>query len=84
MHVPAATNNQIYGANETEESQMLYYKLVYAIAESSIAVNQALKGIAFWRWDAVTTGTILSPLDTALTLSAPPWMPGNPAAVLMS
>ena len=51
---------------------MEYYKLVYAIAESSINTNDAIKGIAFWRWDAVSTGTIISPLDEALTLSAPP------------
>ncbi|MCJ1422622.1 hypothetical protein MMC29_000502 [Sticta canariensis] len=65
---PFSTNNVIYGEGETEESQMQYYKLVYAITESSINVNGPIKGIAFWRWDAVSSGTILSPLDTALTL----------------
>ena len=68
----AASNGQIYGEGQNEQSQEDYYKLVYSIAETSIATNQALKGIAFWRWDAVSSGTILSPLDEALTLSEPP------------
>ena len=56
----------------TPENQLDYYKLVYSLVETSIDNNGALKGVAFWRWDAINDGALeeLSSLDAALTLSA--------------
>ena len=70
----AASNNQLYGAGQTELGQEQYYKLVYAIAEASINDGDVLRGIALWRWDAVDSGS-LSSKDEALNLSMLPCMP---------
>lgn len=35
------------------EQQTAYYNVTYAITEASINANNALRGVLFWRWDAV-------------------------------
>ena len=35
------------------EQQTAYYNVTYAITEASINAGQALRGVLFWRWDAV-------------------------------
>jgi hypothetical protein len=42
-----------------------YYRLVYALAEQSISSSGGLKGIMFWRWAAVDTGSDLGEFDAA-------------------
>ena len=67
----AATNGNTYGEGTTPADQSAYYKLVYSYTESSIDTGDVLKGVAFWRWDAIDTGSSLSALDAALSLSKP-------------
>ena len=69
----AATSGNTYGVGTTPADQSAYYKLVYSYTESSIDSGDVLKGVAFWRWDAIDTGSTLSALDSALSLSAPPF-----------
>lgn len=45
----------------TEQQQQDYYKLAYAITEGSINAGDALRGIAFWRWNY--TSTEVEPTD---------------------
>ena len=71
MH--AATSGNTYGNGSSPTNQFDYYKLVYSIVESSIDTGSNLRGVAFWRWDAINAGDLasLSSLDAALTLSMP-------------
>ena len=72
---PAATNGQVYGNGTTLDDQTDYYKLVYTYAESSIDNGGALKGVSFWRWNAISGQSDLDAQDAALTLSEPSCMP---------
>ena len=71
MH--AGTSGNTYGNGSSPTNQYDYYKLVYSIVESSIDTGSNIRGVAFWRWDAINTGDLatLSSLDAALTLSKP-------------
>ena len=78
----AATSGNTYGEGTTPADQTAYYKLVYSYTESSIDTGDVLKGVAFWRWDAIDTGSSLSALDAALSLSEPPTCCMSPACAL--
>ena len=71
--VHAATSGNTYGNGSSPTNQLDYYKLVYSIVETSIDSGTNIRGVAFWRWDAINTGDLatLSSLDAALTLSEP-------------
>jgi hypothetical protein len=58
------------GKGQTEKQQSDYYALTYSIVENSIDYNGAIKGIAFWRWNAVATASAnLASFDNAATIS---------------
>ena len=46
------------------EEQTAYYNVSYAITEASINAGNALRGILFWRWDAVDN--TVSPFEADL------------------
>ena len=58
------------GMGQTPAEQLGYYKLAYAIAESSINSGDALRGVAFWRWDNVDPQAQLTGFDQEATISA--------------
>ena len=51
----------ISAAGQTVDQQTAYYNVTYAITEASINAGQALRGVLFWRWDAVDN-TVRPPL----------------------
>ena len=67
----AATNGNTYGNGTTPADQSAYYKLIYSYAESSIDNGGSLRGVSFWRWNAISGSSNLDAQDNALTLSAP-------------
>ena len=66
MHAQAVGGTQ--GPGQTVQQQNDYYNLVYAITEASINANQALRGVLFWRWDAVDNTVRRALLLRLLTL----------------
>lgn len=65
---PFSTSGTFYGNGSSVELQEQVYKLVYSYVESSIDNDGAIKGVAFWRWNAISTGD-LSAQDAALSLN---------------
>ena len=56
--------------------QLDYYKLTYSIVETSIDAASVIKGIAFWRWNALNTpAAALASFDNAATIGEPLSLP---------
>ncbi|CAL8466100.1 g5636 [Coccomyxa elongata] len=54
---------------QTESQRMDWYKLVYYLVEQDLEAGTPLKGILFWRWDAVAAAVNSQIGDNALTLA---------------
>ena len=58
------------GLGATQQDQVTYYNLVYALVESSFNNNGIVQGLAFWRWSAAQSpGTSLAAFDNSATIS---------------
>lgn len=68
-----------YNHSATGEKQFHYYKMVYAMTESSMKHDRPIKGILFWRWKAMDPTIKLGTPDEAATLgtghACPFWSP---------